>query len=251
MGELRIKVINPNTSWDMTRRIEAAAKMYAAKGTEVVAVSPERGPLIITSRYDDAISVVGLLEEVKKGVRDGFDGFVVAAFIDTGLYEAREAAEAPVVGIAEAAMHMACLLGDRFSVVTISKRMVPVIEGLVRRYGLKEKCASIRVPEGDILAYRGEPGKMRDALARASRMAIEEDMAEVIILGGGAMAGLDVELEEELGVPVIDGVVAAVKLVEAVCGYGKKTSKAYSYRWPDRKEFKGHPEILEEWPDEG
>jgi allantoin racemase len=111
VGELRIKVINPNTSWDMTRRIEAAAKMYAARGTEVVAVSPERGPPIITSRYDDAISVVGLLEEVKKGVRDGFDGFVVAAFIDTGLYEAREAAEAPVVGIAEAAMHMACLLG--------------------------------------------------------------------------------------------------------------------------------------------
>jgi allantoin racemase len=231
---------------DMTRKIETAAKKYASKSTEIVAVSPEKGPLIITSRYDNAISVVELLKEVKIGERDGFDGFVIAAFIDTGLYEAREAANVPVIGIAEAAMHMACLLGDKFSIVTISKRMVPVIEELVRRYGLKEKCASIRVPEGDILAYRSEPEKLREALARAGKMAIKQDMAEVIILGGGAMAGLDVELEDLLGVPVIDGVVAAVKLVEAVCGYGKKTSKVYSYMWPDREEFKRYPEILKE-----
>ena len=114
---MRIKVINPNTTLAMTRKIGKAARNVAAHGTEVVAVSPAMGPVSIEGHYDEAISVIGLLDEVRKGEAEGVDGYVIACFGDPGLLAAREVANAPVVGIAEAAMHYASLIATGFSVV--------------------------------------------------------------------------------------------------------------------------------------
>ena len=112
---MRIKVINPNTTESMTRTIGDAAARPASPGTEIVAVSPSMGPVSIECHCDEAISVVGLLDEIRKGETDGFDGYVVACFGDPGLLAARELAKGPVVGIAEAAMHIASFIGTGFS----------------------------------------------------------------------------------------------------------------------------------------
>src|SRR5689334_20782334 len=106
---MRIKVINPNTTAAMTRRIGQAAANVAAAGTEILAVSPSMGPESIEGHYDEAISVVGMLEEVRKGETDGCDAYVIACFGDPGLLAAREIATGPVIGIAEAAMHYASM----------------------------------------------------------------------------------------------------------------------------------------------
>jgi allantoin racemase len=110
---MRILVVNPNTTPSMTSKIGAAARAAASAGTEVAAVSPSTGPASIEGYYDEAFAVPGLIEEVRKGEAAGFDGHVVACFDDTGVDAARCVARGPVVGIAEAAMHVATLIAGR------------------------------------------------------------------------------------------------------------------------------------------
>ena len=141
---MRIKVINPNTTESMTRTIGDAAARAASPGTEIVAVSPSMGPVSIECHCDEAISVVGLLDEIRKGEADGFDGYVVACFGDPGLLAARELAKGPVVGIAEAAMHVASFIGTGFSVVTTLARTCIIAQHLAESYGMSRFCRNIR-----------------------------------------------------------------------------------------------------------
>src|SRR6478672_12790093 len=114
---MQIRVINPNTTWSMTRLIGECASAVASTGVTVEAVSPAMGPASIESHYDEALSVPGILAEITRGEADGVDGYVIACFGDPGLEAARELAGGPVIGIAEAAMHTASFLGRGFSVV--------------------------------------------------------------------------------------------------------------------------------------
>ena len=242
---MKIKIINPNTTWNMTLEIEKAAKQFARPDTEITAVSPESGPVSIESMYDEALAQPGVLEEIKKGLKDGFDGFILACFGDPALYAAREVSDIPVIGIAEAAMLMACMLGNRFSILTVLKRIIPMMEEVVMKYGLKSRCASVRATDLSVLELEEDIDKTKKILLEEGRKAINEDGAEVLLLGCAGMAGLDTELEKELGVPVIDGTVAAVKFLEGMYDYGKKTSKVLTFKPPEKKLIKGYPKILQ------
>lgn len=242
---MKIKIINPNTTWNMTLEIEKAAKQFARPDTEITAVSPESGPVSIESMYDEALAQPGVLEEIKKGLKDGFDGFILACFGDPALYAAREVSDIPVIGIAEAAMLMACMLGNKFSILTVLKRIIPMMEEVVMKYGLKSRCASVRATDLSVLELEEDIDKTKKILLEEGRKAINEDGAEVLLLGCAGMAGLDTELEKELGVPVIDGTVAAVKFLEGMYDYGKKTSKVLTFKPPEKKLIKGYPKILQ------
>jgi len=242
---LKIKIINPNTTWNMTLEIEKVAKKFARPDTEITAVSPDSGPVSIESMYDEALAQPGVLEEIKKGLKDGFDGFVLACFGDPALYAAREVSDIPVIGIAEAAMLMACMLGNKFSIITVLKRITPMMEEVVMKYGLKSRCASVRATDLSVLELEEDIDKTKEILLEEGRKAINEDGAEVLLLGCAGMAGLDTELEKELGVPVIDGTVAAVKFLEGIHDYGKKTSKILAFKPPEKKLIKGYPKILQ------
>ena len=179
---MRILVVNPNTTASMTARIGAAARSAATPGTEVRAVNPAMGPASIEGYYDEAFPVPGLLEEIRRGEEGGCDGYVIACFDDTGLDAARCVASGPVVGICEAAMHVATLLGGRFSVVTTLARSVPALEALARRYGVADRCR-VRAAEVPVLALE-DPGS--GAVARVEeeiRRALHEDGAECVVLG--------------------------------------------------------------------
>jgi allantoin racemase len=141
---MKIKVINPNTTLSMTETIGAAARDVAAPGTSILAVSPQMGPASIEGHYDEAFSAIGVIDEVRKGEAEGVDGYVIACFGDPGLMAAREAAREPVVGIAEAAMHVASFISSGFSVVTTLKRARGITEHLVDTYGMTRKCRSVR-----------------------------------------------------------------------------------------------------------
>src|SRR5262245_36457014 len=125
---MKIKVINPNTTPSMTEKIGASARAAAALGTQVLAVSPAMGPVSIEGHYDEAVSALGVLDEVRKGEQEGYDGYVIACFGDPGLLAAREAARGPVIGIDEAAMHAASFIATGFSVVTTLKRTCIIAE---------------------------------------------------------------------------------------------------------------------------
>ena len=236
---MRILVVNPNTSPEMTRGIDGIAKKYARADTRIETVCPDEGPLSIESAYEEDIVALGVLEKVLKANRDGFDAVVIACFGDPHLYAAREISDVPVYGIAESAMHMACLFGYKFSIVTVLERARPIFEELVLKTGLQSKCASIRTTTLSVLDLEKDPGATLRVLTEAGKEAIEEDGAEVICLGCAGMAGLDKPMEQALGVPVLDGVVCAVKLAESAGDYSLKLSKVKAYKKPEPKSFKG------------
>ena len=236
---MRIKIINPNTTQGMTDKIGACARHVARPGTEIVAVSPAMGPASIESHYDEALSVPGLLQEIAAGEREGFDGYVIACFGDPGLKAARELARGPVIGIAEAAMHVASMVGTRFSVVTTLARTIGQAEHLAQVYGMDRFCARVRACEIAVLDLE-EPGSgARERIVAECRRALDEDGSDAIVLGCAGMADLCAHLSGVLGVPVIDGVTAATQLVESLVTLGLRTSKRGELARPLPKAMSG------------
>ena len=236
---MRIKVINPNTTWSMTELIGAAARAVAMPGTAVEAVSPQHGPASIECHYDEALACIGLLEEVRKGEADGADAYVIACFGDPGLDAAREVARGPVIGIAEAAMRAACFLSTGFSVVTTLKRTVVIAEHLVDKYGVRMHCRRVRACEIAVLELEDPRSNAYATILDECRRALAEDDSGAIVLGCAGMADLCHRLSTELGVPVIDGVAAAVVTAEALVRARLFTSKRGDYAAPLAKDYIG------------
>ncbi|MBZ0329525.1 aspartate/glutamate racemase family protein [Halomonas sp. ANAO-440] len=236
---MQIRVINPNTTQAMTRKIGEAAQRIAAPGTQIVATQPTSGPVSIESHFDEAISAVGVLEEVMAGEREGADAYVIACFGDPGLLAARELTRAPVIGIAEAAFHMAAMISTRFSVVTTLGRTGIIAEHLLEQYGFRHHCRRVRAAEVPVLDLE-ENGEMAlNRIIDECRRARDEDNIGAIVLGCGGMADLTEEIGQAVGLPVIEGVTAAVKLAEAVVGLGLGTSKHGDLAFPRPKAFTG------------
>jgi allantoin racemase len=243
---MRILFINPNTSPEFTERIGKIARQYALPSTEVVAVNPSSGPRSIESIYDELLSSAGTLEVVLSNLVD-FDAFVIACYSDhPAVYAGREITDKPVLGIAEASMYLACMVGYKFSIVTTNNEWGPLLWDAVHHYGLSSRCASVRTTGMAVLALESGEQDTYGMILEAARLAVNEDGAEVICLGCAGMAGLDKQLEETLGVPVIDGVVGALKLLEGLVGYGVRTSKRLAYATPARKELLNLPSIFDQ-----
>jgi allantoin racemase len=236
---MRILIVNPNATASMTRKIGAAAAAVAAAGTEIVATNPENGPASIEGYYDGAIAVPGLLAEIGKA--SGMDAYVIACFDDTGLDAARCLVGAPVIGIGEAAFHMASLVAGKFSVVTTLARSVPAIEHNLARYGLAERCARVRASDVAVLDLEHEGSAARQRISAEIARALEEDRAEAIVLGCAGMTDLAAALSAEHGVPVLDGVACAVKLAEGLVSLALRTSKKGGYAAPLAKQQAGVP----------
>jgi allantoin racemase len=222
----------------MTETIAAAARAVAGAWTEVVAVTSSMGPVSIEGYYDEALAVPGLLMEIAAGERRGAQAAIIACFDDTGLDAARAMANIPIIGICEAALTMAAFIAQRFTVVTTTERSRVPVEGLVQRYGMAGR-ARVRAADIPVLALEdpasGAVGKLRDEIARA----IDEDRAEAIVLGCAGMADLAHRLRAEFGLPVIDGVGAALKQAEALISLGLSTSKRGAYASPLAKHYRG------------
>ncbi len=234
-----ITVVNPNTTASMTTRIGAAASAVAAVGTSVVAVNPDMGPASIESHYDEALAVPGLLREIERSERNGSDGCVIACFGDPGLDAARELATGPVVGIAEAAMHAATFLGRGFAVVTTLGRTLGRAADLVEHYGFARHCVALRACEVPVLDLELPGGDAYRQVLAECRAAVDVDGADVIVLGCAGMADLCRRLTMELGVPVVDGVTAATKQVEALIALGLRTSSQREFAPPREKQYVG------------
>jgi len=236
---LRLHIVNPNTTASMTQAIAQAARNAAAPDVSITATEPEFGPASIEGFYDGAFAVPGMLLRIAEAERTGCDAHVIACFDDTGLDAARSAASAPVVGIGEAAFHVASLLGVRFSVVTTLSRSIPVIEGNLARYGLDRRCARVRASEIPVLALERDPAEAERKIGAEIERALKEDGADCIVLGCAGMAALAERLWAQFKVPVVDGVAAGTALATALARLKLKTSKAGGYAAPGPKAYSG------------
>ena len=234
---MRLLVVNPNTTASMTAKIGAAARAVAGPGTEIIAVNPEFGPPSIEGYYDEVFAIPGLIAEMQKA--GPVDATIIACFDDTGLDAARSLSASPVIGIGEAAFHLASLIAGKFSTVTTLARSIPAIEHNLVRYGLASRCVRVRAADVAVLDLEIPGSAARGRISREIDRAIDEDRAEAIVLGCAGMADLAAELSREHGVPVVDGVAAAVKLAESLVGLGLRTSKRGGYAQPLTKRYTG------------
>ncbi|GAS94330.1 hydantoin racemase [Mycolicibacterium canariasense] len=232
----RIWVINPNTTRAMTSTIEACARAVAGQGTEITGVTSEFGPPSIESHYDEAMSVPGLLDAIRRGEDQGVDGYVIACFGDPGLDAARELARGPVIGIAEAAMHTASHLGRGFSVVTTLARTMGRAADLAEHYGMHRFCRGIHACEIAVLDLDTDPDA-RKIITEACREALETDDSDAIVLGCAGMADMCAAISADLGVPVIDGVAAATLTVQSLITLGLQTSTRGEFAAPPEKQY--------------
>lgn len=237
---MRIRVINPNTTASMTEKIGQAARRIAAPDTQIVASNPSSGPVSIESHFDEAISAVGVLEEVRTGEREGTDAYILACFGDPGLLAARELTHAPVIGIAEAAFHMATLISTRFSIVTTLGRTGIIAEHLLQNYGFAHHCRRVRAAEIPVLDLEDSGDSALDRIIEECKRAKAEDNIGAIVLGCGGMADLTAQISDAVGLPVVEGVTAAVKLAESLVSLGLGTSKHGDLDFPRPKTFSGH-----------
>ena len=236
---MRLLLVNPNTSAAMTAGLADSARAVAAPGTVVVGRRPSFGPASIEGHYDEVFGAAGVAEQVRLAQGEGFDAVVIACFGDPGLDAARELTTAPVLGIAEAAFHAASFVATGFSVVTTMTRTCVVAERLVVRYGFERTCRGIHGTDIPVLALEACGEDTIAQLEAAARAALGRDRSGAIVLGCGGMSALCHTLQQRLGVPVVDGVSAAVKLAEALVALGLKTEKLGDYAPPLPKPWAG------------
>ncbi len=228
---MHIRILNPNTTLAFTRDLAATAARNAASGTFVDARSPTQGTPSVESHIEEAIGAMGVIEQVLAGEREGVDGYVIACFGDTGLAAAREITGAPVVGMTEAAFYTAALVAARFSVITLPPRTRIHSERVLRETGMAHKCV-LRAIDLPVLDLLGEEQAVLAAFLTEGQRAMDEDHAEAIVLGCAGLSGLVGPLTRALGVPVIDGVMAGLKMAEGLVTLGLRTSKRSSYAPP-------------------
>lgn len=241
----RIAVINPNLSTGFTKKVGLQARNIVGASTEVLALNPRFGPDSIEGYYDEAFASVGLLSVIREleaapeQHTDPIGGYVVACFDDTGVDAARCMTTAPVLGLCEAAMRMAAAVSSRFAIVTPMAVSVRPLEHLVAKYGASSQCV-VRAAGVRTLDFEGANAKSAyAALKKQAEICLADDYAEAIVLGCAGMTDIANRLQEELGIPVIDGVSAAVKMIEAMAFLGLRTSKAGAYAKPPIKAYHG------------
>ena len=205
---MRLLFINPNTSAHLTELGARVARSAARPETEIVPATGRFGARYITSRAAAAVAGHAVLDIYAREGK-GADAVIIACFGDPGLFALRELAPVPVVGMAEASCHLASTLGRKFSIVTGGHRWGPMLEEFVAAIGLTTNLASVRTVDALGADIAAKPEAALESLVSACRKAVQEDSAEVVILGGLGLAGLAGRIGDEVPVPVIDNVVAA------------------------------------------
>lgn len=216
---MRLLLINPNTTESITALMAGHAGRILGEEAEVRAVTGRFGPRYIASRAAAAIAGHAALDSLAEHGA-GADAVLLACFGDPGLDALKEAAAVPVVGMAEASCHLACLLGRRFAVVTGGVLWGPMLEEFVAARGLSSRLAAIRTvaPSGAEIAADPE-GSLR-LLADGCRAAAERDGADVVVLGGAGLAGLAGPVGDIAGVRVICSLEAGLRAAVAAARLG-------------------------------
>ena len=233
---MRILVINPNASVEMSDVIRDQLRAVARPDVELEVVNPVGAPPAIESALDEAQAVPPMLDLVRRAEDRGVDAVVIACFSDPGLDAAREATRIPVVGIQEAAMHLAAQIAYRFSVLTTLKHRAPVRERAALLAGLKRRLASCPVLDRPVLDTVVDRERVVRRLVDVGRRAIEEDGAEALILGCAGLGNLAPRVQRTLGVPIVDPNAAALKLAETLVDLGLSHSKSGLYATPAREQ---------------
>ncbi|MEM9230500.1 MAG: aspartate/glutamate racemase family protein [Pseudomonadota bacterium] len=210
-----IVVINPNSTTAMTQSIGEAARR-AVRGVRIEAWTSHDGPAAIEGPEDGAACVPPLLELVQKASDNGAGAIVIGCSDDTGLPEARELAECPVIGIGQAGYHLAALAGPRFSVVTTLPVSIPILEANIAAYGFSDALVRVRAAGVPVLDLENNRSVATARVLEEADRAAEEDGVQSVVLGCAGMSHIPEEAPPGLKLRLIDGVAAATRIAAAL-----------------------------------
>ncbi|MEQ8395584.1 aspartate/glutamate racemase family protein [Thalassobaculum sp.] len=242
----RILIVNPNVTEAITATMVEEARRTAAPDTEMVPATARFGTLYIENRVESAIAGHAVLETLAEQA-PGCDAAIVAAFGDPGVFAAKEMLEIPVIGISEAAFLTAYTLGRRYAIVCLTPRLGVWYRECAEEHGLAGRLVAVRpldVPPTDITNAKEQTGRR---LVEACHEVIDRYGAEVVIMGGGPIAGLARTVAHEIPVPVLDGVSCAVRLAEALVDLAPRPATRGSFARPPSKPSKGLSRALQTW----
>jgi allantoin racemase len=240
---MKILLLNPNTTAAVTDLLYDAGSKVASPGTELVTATARRGVPYIATRAEAQVGGAFVLEMLAEAGSD-VDAAIIACFGDPGLFGARELFAYPVVGLAEAAMLTACMLGRRFSIVTFAGALGPWFEECVAMHGLSARCAGVRTLDGTFQSIADVQSEKEDMLVTLANCAVEQDEADVVILSGAPLAGLAARVRHRISVPVVEPVAAAVRQAETLAVLKPRKAVAGTFRRPDPKPTIGLAEPL-------
>ncbi|SDH54060.1 aspartate/glutamate racemase family protein [Variovorax sp. OV700] len=240
---MRVLILNPNTTSSVTDLLVRAAEPVAAQGTDIVSATAPRGVPYISTRAEAQIGGAIALEMLAERHRE-VDAAIIAAFGDPGLHGARELFDIPVIGMSEAAMLTACMLGQRFSIVTFAASLGSWYQDCVDANRLQARCAGIRSVGRSFSSIDTVQNEMEDALVALAEQAVAEDDADVVILAGAPLAGLASKVRDRISVPVVDPIRAALKQAEALIALDPRKATVGTFRRPAAKASNGLPDPL-------
>jgi Asp/Glu/hydantoin racemase len=222
---MRILLVNPNTTSSITERMAAYAGEVVNAAATFVPVTGRFGARYISSRVAAAIAGHAALDALAEHV-EGCDAVYLACFGDPGLAACKELSPVPVVGMAEASCIEAAREGGRFAIVTGGILWKPMLEEFVATLGLSRQLATVRTvaPTGGQIA--NDPDAALGLLADACIACAKEDGAEVVILGGAALAGLAERIQPRVPVPLLCSVATGAKAAVAAAQAGDRRDKS-------------------------
>ena len=233
---MRILVVNANTSDIVSEKLRQAARAQASPGTEITAVTGSFGGRVIGTRAEHAIGEHSTIALVSQHA-PGYDAVVIGVSYDTGLRGARELLNVPVVGMTEAGLLTACMLGGRIGIVTFGHRVLPLYHELIATYGLVSRIAGWRTLESAAAYARGAHDQLDREIVAAARELVEREGAETVVLTGAVMAGVPARLQKDVPVPLIDCLACAIGQAELLVRLGHPKPTAGSYAAPDGREL--------------
>jgi len=231
---MRLLLLNPNMTDDVTTRMVEAGQAVASAGTQIIPATASRGMPYISTRAEALIGG-GIALEMLAAHTGQVDAAIIAAFGDPGLPAARELFDFPIIGVSEAAMLTACMLGKRFAVVTFSSSLVSWYRDCIELNGMGDRCAGIHSLELSFAQVTDEEQANSDALVDFAEKVVRDANADVLIFGGAPLAGMARRERERIPVPVVDPVSAAVKQAEALVALAPRKALYGSYRRPAAK----------------
>ncbi len=237
----KILFINPVGTSDFDKPMKEYLEKYKRPDTNIDVISFPKGPRHLEYYSYDALVLPDILKTVKDAERKGYDAVIIGCFYDPGLHEAREISNIIVTAPCESSLYIASLLGDRFSIIVGRKKWIPLMRRNVTNYGLKDRLVSFKSIELGVYDLHKNENETKRRLINVAKEAVGEG-AEVLILGCTVFFGFFKDLQEIVGVPVIDPVLAALKqaewLVEVKKLVGWTHSKVLSYEPPPEKELR-------------
>ncbi len=239
---VNIRLITPHTN-DRSSRLKDLRE-FADLGLNVSMVHLDSGPASIESEFDDALAAPYVVGRVIEAESEGIDAVIIDCIGDTALDAAREVVSIPVLGPGEISLHMAAMMGHKFSFLAVLDSIRPMIEKRAKIYGVLDKMVSVRAINLPVLSLTDNHDDLLRRLTEASIKAIAEDHADVLILGCASFVTVGDELGQNLRdagypVPVISPVKAAIWTAFSLVQMGISHSPL-AYPGPSDKGIKGY-----------